>query len=428
MPIAPRLVDDVPVRKIFLSLDNPRHAPVETESTAIAHLCEKENVFQLARDIVANGLNPLERFALVPGKNSGKGDQQTYIVAEGNRRICALKLLHDPELAPISLRPSFEKLKSQWTPIKNVTAALFDDPEDVRLWLERIHSGPQGGVGRKDWIAEQKARFDGENKNRAAQALLDYAQKNGMITEAERAGKLTTVQRFMTNDVFRETVGIDQTDPNELNRTRPQGQFDQMLKQFMRDLVGKEKVHSRMNKPDIIKYSCPLSTLKGITTDRVEAEPLTPGLQPKTTKARLPKRPEKVTHIASQSDIVKALEVYGNQKLISLYHSLCSIELEHHTPILAVGVWSFVETLTACAGRTDGSDFKAFLSKARLKDFGVDGESLPLRDALDRIQAFGNSTKHHKVSAAFNGDQLNNDIVTLAEVFLKCVEEASRKV
>ena len=427
MPVEPRLVDAVPVRKIFLSLDNPRHVPVGTEPIAIARLCEKENVFQLARDIVTNGLNPLERFALVPGKNSGQGEQQTYVVAEGNRRICALKVLHDPELAPVSLRPSFERLKSQWKPIKNVTAAVFDDPEDVRLWLERIHSGPQGGVGRKDWIAEQKARFDGENKNRAAQALLDYAQKNSMITEAERAGKLTTVQRFMTNDVFRETIGIDQSDPNELNRTRPQEQFDQLLKQFMRDLVGKEKVHSRMNKPEIIRYSRPLSTLKGITTDRGEAEPLVPGLERKASKPRRPKRPDKVTHIASQSEIAKALENYGNQKLISLYHSLCSIEIEHHTPILAVGAWSFAETLTACAGRTEGSDFKAFLSKNRLKEFGVQGEWSPLRDALDRIQAFGNATKHHKVSAAFSGEQLNNDMTTLADVFLKCVEEASQK-
>ncbi len=425
MPIDPRLVDDVPINRIFLSLDNPRHAQFDTEAKAIARLCEKENVFQLARDIVANGLNPLERFALIPAKTGSRADQQTFIVAEGNRRICALRLLADPDLAPVNLRQSFERLAKGRKPIKTVHAAVFDDAEDVRLWLDRIHSGPQNGVGRKDWNSEQKARFDGENKNRAAQSLLDYAQKNGMLTEAERSGKLTTVQRFMTNDVFRETLGIDQSDPNELGRNRPQQQFDILVKQFIRDLVGKEKVHSRMNKTDIIDYARPLSTLRGITVERIQSEPLVPGVQPKVSISRRPKRPEKVTHVVSHETIVKALADLANQKLISLYHSICSIELEHHTPILAVGAWSFVEALTACAGRAEATDFKSFLNKSRLQSYGLPGETRTYSEALDRIQGYGNATKHHKVSAFFSGDQLNNDMMTLKDVFLKCIETAA---
>jgi hypothetical protein len=426
MPGAPKLVDDVPIQRIFLSLDNPRHAQVDTEAKAIERLCAKENVFQLARDIVAHGLNPLERFALIPAAKSKVGSRvQNYFVAEGNRRICALRLLHDPDLAPANLRQSFEKLSTAGRTIKTVNAAVFDDQEDVRPWLDRIHSGPQGGIGRKDWNSEQKARFDGENKNRVAQMLLDYAQQKGMISEVDRVGKLTTVARFVSNDVFRETIGLDQSDPNELGRIRPENEFDILVGKFMKDVIGKTAVHSRMNKPDIIEYSRPLQAMKGISSSRIEAEPLVVGIQVRGGRRKTPRRPAKITHVVHEAAIAKALKSFGNQKLISLYHSLCSIELENHTPILSVGAWSFLETLTACAGRNEGTDFLSFLSKNKLATLGIAGETTSHRAAIERIKGYGNSTKHHTVSGAFNGDQLNNDIATLRDVILKCIEQAA---
>jgi hypothetical protein len=59
------LTDPVPVGRIFLDLDNPRHVPFTSEDEVIEYLCDKEDVWPLARDITNIGLNPLERFALV---------------------------------------------------------------------------------------------------------------------------------------------------------------------------------------------------------------------------------------------------------------------------------------------------------------------------------------------------------------------------
>ena len=73
----------VPISRIFLHLQNPRFEPVPTEDGAIAYLCNEENVYPLAVDIVENGLNPLERFALIPELSSGKTAKTNYIVAEG---------------------------------------------------------------------------------------------------------------------------------------------------------------------------------------------------------------------------------------------------------------------------------------------------------------------------------------------------------
>ena len=431
MATADKSIEAVPVNRIFLALDNPRHEPVGTEAEAIEKLCAKENVFPLARDIAVHGLNPLERFALIPVKK-GKGAKaaSSYYAAEGNRRICAVKLLNDPDLAPAKLRDAFEKLSKTWRPISTVPAVLFDDLESVKIWLDRVHSGEQGGIGRKGWSADQKARFDGGNKNKAALALLDYAEAEKLISTDERQGKLTTVQRFLSNDVFREVLGFDQSNPNEPSRTRPKAEFDLLLKRFMRDLVGKKEVNSRMNKDEITKYARPLASLNGVTTTRVEGETLsTSGQTNKSTKARVskPKKPEKVRHVRFEPKIHDALKVFGNEKLASLYHSICTIELEHHTPIVAVGAWSFFETLTACAGRNPENSFESYFSKGRLSEFGFGKNTSSMRSAVERMQEYGNTTKHHSISATFNGEQLNNDMQTLKELILKCIEVASKK-
>jgi hypothetical protein len=419
-------VGDVPIGRVFLALNNPRHEVVETEAEAIERLCTKEDVLPLARDIVKHGLSPLERFAMTPIGRT-KGGDATYWVAEGNRRVCALKLLTDPESAPPRFRRNFEKLSSQWTPIKVVDAVVFNDPDTLNTWLDRVHSGPQGGVGRKSWDAEQKQRFSGSSKNKLAQAVLDYAETEGMITKAEREGKLTTAQRFLNPEVFQEALGLDRTNPDELSRTRPKAEFDTILKRFMRDLVAGTDVTSRKNKTEIVQYARTLAALPGVTSARIEAEPIgTDGAGPKRRARRKPKKPQKARHVQYEEDIFQALKSLGNEKLSSLYHSICALELEHHVPLASIGAWAFIETLTGAAGRNDGTSFDAFLTKQRLSHFGITGDDQKvIRTALTRTADYGNMTKHHKVSAAFNGDQLNNDMILLKPVILKCIEAAA---
>jgi hypothetical protein len=278
-----------------------------SEPKAIEYLCAKENVYALARDISKHGLNPLELLALLPANKRKTGKAaQSYHAVEGNHRICAIKLLNDPELAPANLRRGFETFAQDWTPVTSVRGVVFNDFEAARLWLDRIHNGPQDGVGRKQWTSDQKARFDGENKNRAAQQLLDYAQVAGMITSAERTRKLTTVQRFISNPAFSELMGIDQSDPDEIRRTRPKDEFDIVVRRFMRDLVEAKDVHSRMNKQEIVKYARPLSSLTGVTVKRIEPEPLS-ATQSTSAPPRAPRKgpakPEKVIHVEYQDDL-----------------------------------------------------------------------------------------------------------------------------
>jgi hypothetical protein len=422
-----RKIEIVPIGKLFLLPENPRHEPLQTEEEAIDHLCEHEAVFPLAKDIVEHGTNPLERFALIPIENSSKSSStKSYHVAEGNRRICAIKLLNDPELAPSKLRTQFTKLASDWEQVKAIEGVIFPTYQEAKIWLKRIHTGEQGGIGRKGWNAEQQARLDGGNKNKEAQKLLDYAENAKLITSDERRKKLTTVQRFLGNETFREAIGIVPSDDDQVKLTRPEADFKVIIKTFISDLVVGKKVTSRMKSDDIKKYARPLSAIEGISGKRVEPAAPTEN-QAGSRKGMVNKKPgkiDKVKSIGSENEITIALRTLANEKLKSLYFSICDIPFEHHTPLVAIGVWAFFETLTASAGRNEETSFDSYLNKNRIEGYGIKDKARTLVAILQRIGEYGNTTKHHKVAAQFNGQQMHNDMVALKEVILKLIEQS----
>lgn len=108
-----RYLESIDIDRIFLYEENPRHEPIESEPEIIEHLCKDEAVFNLARNISEAGTNPLAILGIVQIPGSGASDtKKSYKVLEGNRRVCAIKLLNDPDLAPPNLRKDFARLAS----------------------------------------------------------------------------------------------------------------------------------------------------------------------------------------------------------------------------------------------------------------------------------------------------------------------------
>lgn len=119
-------IKQINIKDIFLDLENPRHEPYQSQEEVIEYLCQNEYVFALAQDIVIMGVNPLEIMAIIPNTDNCSDDgAQTYIIAEGNRRLCALKLLDDPELAPSNERKNFKAISQKWTPIEKNSCRYF---------------------------------------------------------------------------------------------------------------------------------------------------------------------------------------------------------------------------------------------------------------------------------------------------------------
>jgi hypothetical protein len=158
--VASRHLESIEVDRIFLYEENPRHEPIESEPEIIEHLCKDEQVYNLARSISEAGPNPLELLGVMQIPGSGAAaTKKVYQAREGNRRLCAIKLLNDPDLAPPHLRKDFARLASEsaGVPIKKINCIVFDDEDDLRFWVGITHNGAQAGVGRLDWDAQQKA-------------------------------------------------------------------------------------------------------------------------------------------------------------------------------------------------------------------------------------------------------------------------------
>ncbi len=190
---------------LLLSDKNPRLEPSFGEMEAIARMVEDqgEKLFVLATDIVENGLNPLDTIAVYPSEiYSGY-----YEVGEGNRRICAIKLLKDPSLiktinAPMSTK--FLNLSNSFQVQESIEVGVFENEESLRHWMEVRHMGEQGGKGLAKWNSVQKARFG--RIQSGSDSLLDFWDwliSNGILTKDEiyRVTK-TNWQRVLREKYF----------------------------------------------------------------------------------------------------------------------------------------------------------------------------------------------------------------------------------
>lgn len=412
----------VDISKVFLDQNNPRHEPFDDQDEAIQYLCKEEQVLAMAKDIAKNGLNPLELCAII------KEGDRTFYCAEGNRRLCAVKLLNDPDLAPSNLRNEFIKASDIWTPIKKLAAVEFDSRDEVRLWLDRVHAGFNNGRGRRQWNAEQKARNSGYDKNNLALAVLDYGQNSGFISQDDRKGRISTVQRYLGNPLMRDALGLTASDGDQPTTDLPETDFDLMLKKFMEDVANKE-ITTRANKDKIVEYSHKLRGTEGVSGKRTLRRDLDVSGGTGAGKPVRPKKPAKPTKISPSDDIQEALKQIPSYKLEQIYYSICSLNLSQHTPLLAVGAWTFIETLTALCGRKHQESFNAYLSSQKMKQLslGEKKETKAIGEAVNRIAELGNSTKHNKTSAAFNGEQLANDFLTMEKLLVALATEAEGK-
>ncbi len=190
---------------LLLSDKNPRLELSFGEMEAIARMVEDqgEKLFVLATDIVENGLNPLDTIAVYPSEiYSGY-----FEVGEGNRRVCALKLLKDPSLIKTinaTLSAKFMNLSNSCRVQELVEVGIFEDEESLRHWMEVRHMGEQGGKGLSKWNSVQKARFG--RIQSGYDSLLDFWDwliRNGILTNDEiyRVTK-TNWQRVLREKYF----------------------------------------------------------------------------------------------------------------------------------------------------------------------------------------------------------------------------------
>lgn len=299
--------EDVVVSFSKLHFDpvNPRGEPEPDEEKIRALFGSQEETLILAAHLAAHGQNPLDRLGIIehpklPGH---------FVIREGNRRLCAMQLLRDPERAPLgTARKTFQKLASTGREIpEEVQAVLFHEKPKARVWMSVKHEGPQGGLGTLTWGTKQKARFNREgdtgltrpkNPNRQAEALLTYAVKEGLITPVERELiAITTVTRYLPN--VRAALALLNTEDCTTNA--PHTEFNVALQRFLRDAKDlgipgvRAEVHSRSTSTQRKAYA---ETLR-----REGVSPVNRGLPPYDPSQSFPAKPATKGPAASRSSI-----------------------------------------------------------------------------------------------------------------------------
>lgn len=425
----------VPVHRLFLWHENPRHSPVQSEARAIELLCRNENVLELISDIAEHGLNPAERLILFPTDDAPLGEETNYIVVEGNRRVCALKLLHDPARAPSNIRQSVERLSRDWLPIESVDAVVINDETRRRLWLTRIHDGPQGGRGRRSWSPEQKTRFNGNLRNRLAQLLLDYAENIGLLDPKERPGRLSHMARLVQNPALRHTLGVSLSDDaGTPQRTRPKEDFDTILQMIIKETKEK-RLGSQAKSEDIRNFAAEieqslLGKIRRTQPESLEGDQKSARSASTANPAFRARAPEIKQHLYLCEATYKKLNESHNQKLAHLYYSITSVSVQTHTSLIAVGIWVFLESLSNKCGRSERTSFPDFWNKSKIEalDAGSGEKAKAVNSALRTLSRAGNITKHDGVAAAFDANQITNDWLAIRRLIEKATDEASKHV
>jgi len=217
-----------------------------------------EKLATLAKDIAEFGLNPADR-AMVAADEKERGH---YVVLEGNRRLSAVKLLNNPDLAPDKKwKKRFARLASQgYTPIRMVNCVVFDVEELAFHFIELRHLGESGGAGIVPWEAEQKARHDQKvhrrSRHHKALAILDFVRTADGVDEDTKnhAGEgfpITTLDRLLSDREFRTFLGLDLNSDGEIcfsveprQALKPIGKVINDFgsgKSNVRDVINKEK-------------------------------------------------------------------------------------------------------------------------------------------------------------------------------------------
>lgn len=179
--------ENISIDLLLLSDGNPRLDPSLGEDEAIFNMVNDQNdkLFELASDIVKHGLNPLDTIGVYPSETY----HGFYEVGEGNRRICALKLLIAPErILHIngSLHSKFLSLSKTYSAPNSIEVGVFNDESSMRHWMEIRHMGEQSGKGLSKWNSVQKARFNRmQTGSDALWDFWDWMITNSILSEEE---------------------------------------------------------------------------------------------------------------------------------------------------------------------------------------------------------------------------------------------------
>lgn len=253
---------DIELSRLRIDQRNPR-LPVSPDSQreAYGELAEAQGskLVALYRHIAGHGLNPAQRFIVIPD------DEAQFIVLDANRRLTALRALEQPDLVAAKLTDGdakqLKQLAATFEPPDDVACIVFAKREDADPWIELIHEGESDGAGLVAWTAQQKARHRARRGAKSPHLqVLDFVRDAGNLNDeaARRHDRgtypVSTLQRALATPQVREKLGIDVRD-GQVVTTYPKPEVLKGITRLVNEIgSGAVKVEKFMKLGDRLKY------------------------------------------------------------------------------------------------------------------------------------------------------------------------------
>lgn len=206
----------ISIGNLLLDLKNYRHGQQVNQKRARDAIIEEQGkkLVKLAEDIVANGLNPFDLPMVVDAEDGN----QNFIVVEGNRRLTAISLMLEPELANgTPIHRAFLKLNKNHSDAipKVIDCVIAPNREAARTWIDRKHANGLDGAGTEHWSAMAKARADADaGIPRPDLDVVNFILNTPNVDDKLRTHleggsfNLTTLQRLVTTSELQSAAGF----------------------------------------------------------------------------------------------------------------------------------------------------------------------------------------------------------------------------
>jgi hypothetical protein len=378
------------IASLLLDPENPRHDVVTSQREALLAIIveEKSKLATLAADIAENGLSPLDRVLVIKaGRNS-----RNYIVVEGNRRIAAVKLLHNPDLADgTEIGAAIKRIAAAaQSPPHEVECAIAGSRDDAKHWMVLRHTGEQDGAGVVPWNALASGRFHARPGSQTAKAItfIDGVQSaypdNDKIQDALAeiaANRITTLGRLVADPDFRDHLGFED-DNGKLVTHYPVAALEAILERILGDLATHMSVTQLKTKDQRAAYLARIPKPKG-TAYQPSAKPLSTG-GAATTRGTTIRRPAKPGSPFKDLDVGKL-----SPRLTDILQELRKLDLTKFPNAAAI--------LTRVLLELSVDDFIA------KKGLATDGElKKRIRRCLDTVDPSKRDTKYQGVRAGLS--------------------------
>jgi len=406
------------------------------------------------------------------------------IVADGNRRLSALKVLYSDVFAPsTSVIEYAQQLRNKHKiNFDKIQAQVSRNKKLVAKTVYERHSSGKNGTSRIPWNAYAAARFGydesiGEDKEWKIMATLSKTEekkpsitpfldsthfsyevyrritrtaiRNKIISEnifSELRKKIKqNARRDLVQDAIQKSLSfLKAMEEKELTLSRSSGNYadqatiEEFLKQFSLSPDNAE-LKAAKNESNESENNDENNTESNNSNQSAQADNGGNG-----SESQNEEEGENNDH-SSASDgqsstsiknrgvtespkISEKLKQLKHSKLSDLYYSLCNVSLINHPTLMYAGAWSFLEVLARTIKPDLTTDFVSFFNQ-KMGSLGFNSRTIKrdIQKSIKEISDYGNAAKHSHVQTIVDGKQLRNHFAVIELLLIKLIELAIEK-